>query len=113
MLPIADLLAQEDQQSGVPVVRLRPSDGVRSILHDQLARSLDELGDERVCGGYGKGTVGIPLSPERGHVDASKVLAEVFMPRCDARETVRGLERPAARPDQRLLTRNAVGHSGT
>src|SRR6266446_6830879 len=82
LLPIADLLAQEAQQSGVHFFRVRPNDGVRSILHDQLARSCDELGGEKACGRYGKDTVGIPLNHERGHVDASEVFAEVFMPRC-------------------------------
>ena len=60
---------------------------MRSIFHDQLARSFDELGGAKACGRYGKNAVGISLNHERGHVDASQVFAEVFMPRCDARET--------------------------
>src|SRR6266851_9161001 len=62
LLQTADLLAQEAQHSGVHFFRVRPSDGVRSILHDQLARSFDELGGEKACGRYGKDTVGIPLN---------------------------------------------------
>src|SRR5882672_10486252 len=87
LLPVADLLAQEAQQSGVHFFRVGPGDGVRSIFHHQLARSFDELGGAKACGRYGKNAVGISLNHERGHVDARQVFAEVFMPRCDARET--------------------------
>ena len=78
--------AQEAQQSGVHFFRVRPIDGVRSMLHDQLARSFDELGGAKACGRHGKDAVGIPLNHQRGHVDTSQVLAEVFMPGWDARE---------------------------
>ena len=78
--------AQEAQQSGVHFFRMSPSDSVRSIFHDQLARSFDELRRGQSCSCDGKDAVGIALNHQRGHVDTSQVLAEVFMPGWDARE---------------------------
>jgi hypothetical protein len=43
---------------------------------------------------YGKDAVGIPLNHKRGHVDASQVFAEVFMPRWNAK--LAPAETPAA-----------------
>src|SRR6267154_22970 len=57
---------------------------MRTVLHGQQARPFDELGGAKACGCYGKDAVGIPLNYKRGHVDASQVLAEVFMPGWDA-----------------------------
>src|SRR5712671_3501654 len=59
---------------------------MRTVLHGQQARPFDELGGAKACGCYGKDAVGIPLNYKRGHVDASQVLAEVFMPGWDARQ---------------------------
>jgi hypothetical protein len=57
---------------------------VRSVLHDQLARSFDELAGAKACGRNGKDAVGIPVNHEGGYIDASQVFAEVFMPGLDA-----------------------------
>jgi hypothetical protein len=80
----AGLLAQKAQQPAVHFFRMRPCNAVRTIFHDQLARSFDEPGSGNAGGRDGENTVGIPLNHQRGHVDARQVFAEVFVPGCDA-----------------------------
>ena len=83
-------LAQEAQQFRVDVFRVRPRDAVRTVLHDQQARPFDELGGAQSRCRYGKDAVGIPLDDQRGHINVRQVLAEVFVPGCDACQTGSG-----------------------
>jgi len=73
-------LGKEAQRSDVYFVRVRPRDRVRTILHDRLTRSFDELRDAQFRSRDGRMRSASPLNQKREHVDASKVLAEVFMP---------------------------------
>src|SRR5579862_3816640 len=63
---------------------MRPCNAMRTALHYYLTCSFDELRGTQSRSRDRKDAVGIPLDHQRGHIDARQVLAEVFVPGCDA-----------------------------
>src|SRR5207245_9419203 len=66
---------------------MRPTDGVRPILNDRQASTLNELRGAPSRGCDGHDTVRVTVNDQRGNVDAGQVIAEVFMPRWHAGKT--------------------------
>src|SRR5659263_266846 len=78
------------QQSPVDLLCVCPSYAVRPTLYHQQAGSLDQLGGPESRGSDGQNPVRIAVNDQRGHVDATQVVAEVLMPCWYAGEAGRG-----------------------
>src|SRR5216683_3799764 len=79
-------LAKEAHQCSVYFFRVRPRDAVWAVLHDELARTFDEIDGAESRSGDGKDAVGISVNHKRGYIDTGQILAEVFVPRSDTRQ---------------------------
>lgn len=83
---LAGLFGQEVQQFGVYFFRVRPRDAVWTVLHDQQAGALDELGGAQSRSRDGKNAVGISVNHQGGHIDVGQIPAEVLVPSWDTRQ---------------------------
>ena len=78
------------QQSTVHLLWVCPSYAVRPVLYHQQAGSLDQLGGSKSRGSDRQNPVRIAVNDQRGHVDATQIVAEVLMPCRHAGEAGRG-----------------------
>ena len=79
-------MPEEPHQLTVDLFPMRPRDIVRSILDHHQLRTFYQLGRALPGGREWHNPVRVAVDYERRHIDPREIVAEIFMPRWNARQ---------------------------